>query len=141
MTAAEQGCVVGIHWMGVYYMEGFGVSQDLDKSEAMLLKAHKLGNAQSSYQLFLLYSMMPTKKNTVKAYRFLNKSVNLGVTNFEQMNNFFRENFDILSPIFAEIRKPPADLTSRKEIENLHDAYLNELQETFMAKLGKDRMY
>ena len=26
MTAAEEGCVVGIHWMGVYYMEGFGVS-------------------------------------------------------------------------------------------------------------------
>ena len=32
-------------------------------------------------------------------------------------------------------------MTTRKEIENLHDAYLNELQETFMAKLGKDRIY
>ena len=25
-TAAEQGDVVSLHWMGVYYMEGFGVS-------------------------------------------------------------------------------------------------------------------
>jgi len=25
-TAAEQGDVVGLHWMGVYYMEGFGVA-------------------------------------------------------------------------------------------------------------------
>jgi TPR repeat protein len=49
MTAAEQGCVVGTHWMGVYYMEGFGVTQDLNKSEAFLLKAHKQGNAQSAY--------------------------------------------------------------------------------------------
>ena len=45
MTAAEEGCVVGIHWMGVYYAEGFGVAQDLDKAEAMLLKAQKEGNA------------------------------------------------------------------------------------------------
>jgi TPR repeat protein len=25
-TAADQGDVVGLHWMGVYYMEGFGVA-------------------------------------------------------------------------------------------------------------------
>ena len=24
--SAEQGCLVGLHWMGVFYMEGFGVS-------------------------------------------------------------------------------------------------------------------
>lgn len=88
-----------------------------------------------------MYSSMPTKKNTVKAYRFLNKSICLGVTHFDVISKFFAENFDILSPIFIEMRKPPAEMTSRKEIENLHDAYLNELQETFSAKLGKDRMY
>ena len=32
-------------------------------------------------------------------------------------------------------------MTSRKEIENLHDAYLSELQEGFSTKLSKDRMY
>ena len=38
-TAAEQGDVVGLHWMGVYYMEGFGVAQSLEKAEQYLLKA------------------------------------------------------------------------------------------------------
>ena len=88
-----------------------------------------------------MYSSMPTKKNTVKAYRMLNKAVNLGVTHFETMDKFFKDNFDICKPIFAEIRPPPAELTGRKEIENLHDAYLSELKETFSAKLDKDRMY
>jgi len=47
--AAEQGCLIGLHWMGVYYMEGHGVAMNLDKSEEMLIKAHKLGNAQSAF--------------------------------------------------------------------------------------------
>jgi TPR repeat protein len=34
--------------MGVYYMEGFGVDKNLNKAEEFLLKAQKLGNAQSS---------------------------------------------------------------------------------------------
>jgi hypothetical protein len=84
---------------------------------------------------------MEGKKDVVKAYRFLNKATTLGVTNFEQMNKYFRENFDVLAPVFAEIRKPPQDMNSKQEILNLHDAYLSELQESFMAKLGKDRMY
>jgi hypothetical protein len=57
------------------------------------------------------------------------------------MNSFFRENYDVCSKIFIDIRKPPAEMNSKKEIENLHDAYLTELQETFSAKLSKDRMY
>jgi TPR repeat protein len=35
--------------MGVYYMEGFGVAQDLNKSELFLQQAQKLGNAQSAF--------------------------------------------------------------------------------------------
>lgn len=107
----------------------------------MLLKAQKMGNAQSAYQLFILYSTFPGKKNTVKAYKYLNKSVQLGVTNFEQQDKYFKDNFDVLKSVFAEIRAPPADMNERKQIENLHDAYLNELKETFSAKLAKDRMY
>lgn len=126
-TAADQGDVVGLHWMGVYYMEGFGVAQDLNKSEQFLIKAQKVGNAQSAFQLYLLYSSMEGKKDIAKAYRYLNKAMTLGVTNFEQMNAFFRDNFDVLAPVFAEIRKPPQDMTSKQEILNLHDAYLSEL--------------
>jgi hypothetical protein len=84
---------------------------------------------------------MAGKKNTVKAYKYLNKAVTMGVTHFEAMDKYFKENYDILQAVFAEIRKPPAEMNSRKEMENLHDAYLNELKEQFSAKLGKDRMY
>ena len=57
------------------------------------------------------------------------------------MKKFFSDNYEVLAPVFSDFRKPPQEMTTRKEIENLHDAYLNELQETFMAKLGKDRIY
>jgi hypothetical protein len=43
------------------------------------------------------------------------------------MKKFFSDNYDVLSPVFTEVRKPPSEMTTRKEIENLHDAYLNEL--------------
>lgn len=47
----------------------------------------------------------------------------------------------MLSPVFQEIRKPPADLNGKEQIQNLHDAYLSELKEGFSSKLEKDRMY
>jgi TPR repeat protein len=46
--SADLGCLIGTHWMGVYYMEGFGVDKNLNKAEEFLLKAQKMGNAQSS---------------------------------------------------------------------------------------------
>lgn len=56
--------------MGVFYMEGFGVARNLDKAETMLLKAAKMGNGQSNFQLFTLYSGEDaSKKDPVKAYR------------------------------------------------------------------------
>lgn len=139
--ASESDCVVGIHWMGVYYMEGYGVAQNLDKSEELLLTSAKAGNGQSCYQLYILYSTMGNKKNTVKAYRFLNKALQLGVTHFEESEKYFKANFDVLSPVFQEIRKPPADLNGKDAILNLHEAYLSELKEGFSSKLEKDRMY
>ena len=50
-------------------MEGFGVARNVDKAEEMLLSAAKLGNAQSNFQLFMLYSNVEEKKDLVKAYR------------------------------------------------------------------------
>jgi len=44
MMSAAQGCLVGTHWVGVFYMEGFGVSRNLDKAEENLLKAARMGN-------------------------------------------------------------------------------------------------
>ena len=58
------------------------------------------------------------------------------------MNAFFQDNYDALAPVFLETKKP-ADITvaNKTEVQNLHDAYVNELQTNFMAALGKDRMY
>ena len=44
MSSAEKGCLVGQHWMGVFYMEGFGVPKDLNKAEEFLKKACRMGN-------------------------------------------------------------------------------------------------
>lgn len=99
--SAEQGCLVGLHWMGVFYMEGFGVAANLDKAEAMLLRAAKMGNGQSNFQLFMLYSTCEEKKDVVKAYKQLTKAVFRGVTFFDQLHAFFKEHFDALAPVFC----------------------------------------
>ena len=94
--------------MGVFYMEGFGVSQNLDKAEEMLIQAAKMGNGQSNFQLFTLYSTVESKKDPVKAYKQIIKAVHRGVTFFEQLHGYFKENIEALSPVFCEIRSPPA---------------------------------
>lgn len=73
--AAEQGDIVGSHWLGVFYLEGFGVAQNLDKGEAALLKAAMAGNGQSHFQLFILYSSFDPKKDAAKAYKHMVKSL------------------------------------------------------------------
>lgn len=126
--------------MGIYYMEGFGVAMNLDKSEALLAAAAHAGNGQSLYQLFLLYSTMAPKKDVGKAYLSMIKALQMGVTQYEAADKFFKENFETLSPLFTKLRQHEG-VMDRKQIENLHDAYLNELKEAFSAKLGKDRLY
>lgn len=43
--SARLGCLIGMHWMGVFYQEGFGVTRNLEKAIDMLKKAAKSGNA------------------------------------------------------------------------------------------------
>ena len=83
MMSADQGCLIGIHWMGVFYMEGYGVSKNLEKAGEFLHRAAKMGNMQSHYQLFLLYSREEATKDVVKAYKHLMKAVSYGVTFFD----------------------------------------------------------
>jgi TPR repeat protein len=45
----EMGCLIGTHWMGVFYQEGFGVTRNLEKSIELLQRAAKMGNAQSDF--------------------------------------------------------------------------------------------
>ena len=49
MMSADQGDVIGMHWIGVFYHEGFGVTKDLTKAVEFLLKAAEAGNCQSMY--------------------------------------------------------------------------------------------
>jgi len=44
MMSAEQGDVIGMHWIGVFYHEGFGVSKDISKAIEFLIKAAEAGN-------------------------------------------------------------------------------------------------
>ena len=81
--SAEYGCLIGIHWIGVFYMEGYGVTRNIATAEEYLTRAAKMGNAQSNYQLFLLYSKEEEKKDLVRAYRNLLKAVQMGVTFFD----------------------------------------------------------
>jgi len=142
-TSAEQGCIIGTHWMGVFYQEGFGVARNLNKSIELLKKAARAGNGQSAFQLFLIYSKEDEVKDNKIAYKYLAKAVENGVTYFEQMNSFFKDNQDELAPVFVASRNLPStvDVNNKKEIENLHDAYVNELQMTFNSALSKDRLY
>jgi TPR repeat protein len=36
MTSAEQGDIVGTHWIGVFYHEGFGVVRNVEKAVSYL---------------------------------------------------------------------------------------------------------
>jgi len=56
MLSAEQGDIVGMHWIGVFYHDGFGVSKDTGKAKGFLEKAAALGNCQSMYQLYMICS-------------------------------------------------------------------------------------
>lgn len=42
--SADEGCQIGIHWMGVFYHLGFGVPKNLTKAVEYLTRSAKTGN-------------------------------------------------------------------------------------------------
>lgn len=44
MMSAEQDDVIGIHWMGVFYHEGFGVGKNIEKAIEFLTRSANAGN-------------------------------------------------------------------------------------------------
>ena len=50
----------------------------------------------------MFYSQEESKKDVKKAYKFLTKAVTRGVTFFEQLHNYFKDNYETLAPIFIE---------------------------------------
>jgi hypothetical protein len=73
---------------------------------------------------------MEPKKDVKKAYLYLTKAIMLGVTYFDNMTKFFKENYEVLAPVFVELKKHESGM-DQKQVENLHEAYLNELSESF----------
>ena len=133
--------MIGTHWIGVFYQEGSGVTKNLDRAIELLTRAAKLGNAQSNYQLFHLYSSVEEKKNPALAYKNLVKAVSMGVTFFDVLNQFFKDHYDVLAEDFVKSRKLDFAGEKKENVINLHEAFVNELRTNFMAALGKDRMY
>jgi hypothetical protein len=90
-----------------------------------------------------LYSREEDKKNPVLAYKHLTRAVTMGVTFFDQLNDYFKDNYDTLMETFIRARKPGEDPATqvRQEVLNLHEAHVTELKTNFMAALGRDRMY
>jgi hypothetical protein len=56
-----------------------------------------------------------------------------GLTLFDLFHQYFKENYDELSAIFLEKRKPSelVNKDSKAEVENLHEAYVNEMKNSF----------
>ena len=87
MISAEQGDVVGLHWMGVFYHEGFGVSKNIEKAIEFLLKAAEMGNCQSMYQLHLIKSGFDGQDDNFRdiedSYKWIVKGIQNGATMFD----------------------------------------------------------
>lgn len=142
--SSEQGCQIGIHWMGVFYHLGFGVAKNLDKAIELLTRACKQGNGQSMYQLGCVYTFEEAPhRDLKKAYLIIEKAVLRGVSFFDEFHALFRDNYDELSPLFLASKKPTTliDTTIKADVLNLHAAYLGEMKLTFSQAMGKDRLY
>jgi len=116
-----------MHWIGVFYHEGFGVSKDTGKAKKFLEKAAALGNCQSMYQLYMICSGKEGEEDDFKdvpvAYNWLLKAISNGATFFDDAINYFKTHFDVLAPIFLKIRKLDIDVkdeSMKKDIMNMH---------------------
>ena len=66
-----------------------------------------------------------------------------GVTFFDEVIAFFAANLKVLAPEFIKMKGLTIELKddNHKDIQNMHDAFVNELRATFSTALGKDRLY
>lgn len=148
MTSAEQEDVIGMHWMGVFYYEGFGVSKNLAKSVEFLTKAAAAGNCQSMYQLHMITSGNDGEDDNYRdveaSYNWLMKGIQNGATMFDEAVQYFKLHFETLAPIYLARKKLDVGYKEGKEkqdVLNMHDAGINEMKNDFSASLGKDRLY
>lgn len=147
MTSAEQGDVIGCHWVGVFYHEGFGLSKDVKKAVEYLSKAADAGNGQSMYQLFLIHSgkdgQVDDFKDPAKAYRYLMSAIQHGVTYFDEALSYFTEHYDLLAADYVKRTKLQVEVKeeTKADVVNMHKAHISELRVGFSNALNKDRLY
>ena len=147
MMSAEQQDIIGIHWMGVFYHEGFGVAKNIEKAIQYLSRSAATGNGQSHYQLYLIHSGKDeqdlTYKNVEAAYTYLLNALIRGVTFFDEMVAFFRQNYAELAPLYLKNQNLQIEVNeeNEKNILNMHEAWVGELKVGFSTALGKDRLY
>ena len=134
MLSAEQGDIVGMHWIGVFYHDGFGVSKDTKKAKEFLIKAADMGNCQSMYQLYMICSGNEGEdekfKDELEAYNWLMKAISSGATFFDDAIKYFKNNFNVLAPIFLNNRGldlDSMDETKKNDILNIHQAGITEM--------------
>lgn len=144
LISAEQGDVIGTHWMGVFYHEGWGVAKNIEKAVEFLTRSANAGNGQSWFQLYLIHSGKEGQdqalKDPIKAYHYLLNAVYRGVTYFEELLAFFAANYEVLAPVFLKQKNITTE-NSQKEIQNIFDAFVDEMKVAFSAGLSKDRLY
>jgi hypothetical protein len=140
--AQEYGCMLGNHWMGIHSFMGKGMDRNVKDAHTYFKAACKIGNCQSEYQLYLVYTLDAELKDPVKAYKHLTNALQQGLTRFEDMQNFFNNNYEALAETFVGRQAPGVTDVSKKE-ENLsmHAAFVNDIRVTFSAALQKDRLY
>lgn len=100
------------------------------------------------YELYLVYSEMEDEANKTKniqtAYTWLIKSLNYGVTQYDDAINYFKKHFSHLNEWYVALKKLPLDATSQEsqaDVLRIHEANVNEIKNDFSAALGKDRLY
>jgi hypothetical protein len=77
------------------------------------------------------------------AYSYLIKAITVGVTFFDEAISFFKENYDVLAPIYVKNKSLPVEVKEEttQDILNMHQAYIGELKVGFSSALSKDRLY
>jgi hypothetical protein len=141
--AADQGCLVGLHWTGSCYRYEHGTLKNVSASIPYFEKAAKLGNIQSNYELFLIHSgEFPEHKDVKKAYKHVRIAVESGVTAFDKYQEFFKNNVEELGETFIKQQSiTDLDASKTEALVNLHNGYIQELGKRFTKAYENDKLY
>ena len=134
-----------MHWIGVFFHEGFGVVKNVEKAISYLQKAADGGNGQSLYQLYIIHSgkegQDQSLKNPIKAYNYLMDAVLRGGTYWDELVAFFKNNYSELAHDFVRAKKFNVEVneSTEKDILNMHDAQTLESGEP--RTFGKNNVF